>query len=108
MRMPFGKFRGVEIGDIPDDYLKWLQTLGALREPLHSAVQAEWDSRFGRAQRNPGAPPAEVRTMAEEIVSCGYRQLAKLYHPDTGGDTRAMQLANAGAEWLRRLTRGKS
>lgn len=50
MRMPFGKFKGVELGDLPDDYLAWLTTLHDLRDPLRSAVATEW----GDGPRPPG------------------------------------------------------
>ena len=108
MKMPFGRYRGVEIGDLPSDYLEWLHTLGTLHRPLHAAVEREWKARFGRAPRSPGVPPPEVCTMATEIVAVGYRKLAHIHHPDHGGDGRAMQMLNTAAEWLRRVTRGKS
>lgn len=40
----------------------------------------------------PGAPP--------EVVRAVYRTLARLHHPDAGGDTRAMQEINAAYEAL--------
>jgi molecular chaperone DnaJ len=36
-----------------------------------------------------------------ELVAAAYRTLAKLYHPDAGGDTAHMQRINAAAELLR-------
>ena len=50
--------------------------------------------------------PPDLRNMIDELVTTGYRAMARHYHPDKGGDTRAMQLLNAAAEWLRRRTRG--
>lgn len=38
----------------------------------------------------PGAPP--------EVIAAAYRAMAKIHHPDHGGDTRAMQLINAAYE----------
>lgn len=40
----------------------------------------------------PGAP--------QELVRSAYRTLAKLHHPDAGGDTRQMQRINAAFEQL--------
>lgn len=40
----------------------------------------------GYQQESSGAPPA--------LVDAVYRQLAKLYHPDVGGDLRTMQQIN--------------
>jgi acetone carboxylase gamma subunit len=37
-----------------------------------------------------------------ELVTAAYKTLAKLYHPDAGGDTAYMQRINAAAELLRR------
>lgn len=39
-RMPFGKFKGVPIGEIETSYLQWLHKTVELREPLRSAVSA--------------------------------------------------------------------
>ena len=41
----------------------------------------------------PSAPP--------ELVDAAYRCLARLHHPDRGGDTAVMQAINAAAEQLR-------
>jgi hypothetical protein len=103
--MTFGKFRGVEVADLPDDYLTWLHDQVELREPLLSAVHAEFAVRF-TALDNQKELPAAVRTMVEELVSAGYRKLALQHHPDhPGGDTRTMQLVNAAAHFLRRAAR---
>ena len=40
LRMPFGKFKGVPIGEIETSYLQWLHKTVDLREPLRSAVKA--------------------------------------------------------------------
>lgn len=98
--MPFGKFKGVLIADLPDDYVRWLFEQVELREPLRSAVAADHCRRFtphGTAKR----PPSEVVTMAEEIVSAGFRKLAQLHHPDHGGDHTTMILVNHAADLLR-------
>jgi hypothetical protein len=102
--MPFGRYRGVEVADLSDGYLSWLHGLDDLDELLCSAVEREWDARFRPALEASALDP-NVRTMAEELVAAGYRQLAKLHHPDRGGDTRAMQLRNDAATWLRRRVR---
>lgn len=45
--MPFGKFKGILLADLPDGYLEWLVGLGDLREPLSSAVADEYRDQFG-------------------------------------------------------------
>jgi hypothetical protein len=57
-----------------------LETLTGQSPP---AKQAEW---YKTLFLQPGAPPA--------LVDAVYRQLAKLYHPDVGGDLRTMQAIN--------------
>ena len=104
-RMRFGKFKGVLLSDLPDDYLRWLRTLDDLREPLRSAVQAEHDLRFADRNRQAGPLPLEARTMAEEIISAGYRKLAAAHHPDWGGEGKMMTAVNLASEWLRQRVR---
>lgn len=101
MNMPFGKYRGVEIADLPDDYLSWLLSLGDdLRQPLRWAIIAEWRSRQQPMGAVKALPPP-VKTMAEEMVKVGYRTLAHLHHPDHGGNSEAMVTVNLAAEVLR-------
>ena len=44
MKIPFGKFKGTFLCDLPDDYLAWLQTI-ELRDPLRAAIFAEAKER---------------------------------------------------------------
>jgi Putative quorum-sensing-regulated virulence factor len=105
-RMPFGKYRGRELGELPDDYVEWLSRLDNLREPLKSAIKTEWSTRIGAW---PGTlvrlPPAAV-PIADELVTAGYRALTRRHHPDAGGDHGTMVLINTVAEWLRGAVRG--
>jgi hypothetical protein len=104
MTMRFGKFKGWPIEDLPDDYLRWLRGLEDLREPLRSAVHAEWAARQGHSGLAPLA--VDVRPVAEELVTAGLRQLTQRHHPDCGGSTQVMQQVNQAAEWLRAAVRG--
>ena len=77
--MPFGKYKGWEIGDIPVEYLEWLIDNVELK----------------------GGLAAEVRDMLEMarpvdglVVSSIYRRLAMKWHPDKGGNTEAMAAIN--------------
>jgi Putative quorum-sensing-regulated virulence factor len=45
MRLPFGKFKGAHVADLPDGYLGWLHGLGDLREPLRTAIAREVHAR---------------------------------------------------------------
>lgn len=86
MKMPFGKYKGVLLADLPDDYLSWLATKLDLREPLRTQVRTEYHTRFSRRGSATTLPRPEVMTMAEELLSAGYRKLAQRHHPDHGGD----------------------
>jgi hypothetical protein len=92
--MPFGKFKGATLRNVPDDYLQWLRGL-ELREPLRTHVAREHARRRARAHRRaPEAPglrlsPA-LRETAAELISTGYRTLAKQLHPDSGGSHEQM------------------
>lgn len=87
--MPFGKFKGVPVSELPADYLGWLLSLGdLLREPLRSAVEGERERRTSQKPEPEGISELfeqEVRSMKQGIIDAGFRALAKRFHPDTGG-----------------------
>ncbi|HTI56905.1 MAG TPA: DUF3820 family protein [Verrucomicrobiae bacterium] len=95
--MPFGRFKGITLGEIPDAYLSWLFTID-LREPLRSAILAE---AAVRGLFVTGAPRTPLRPIAEEVIGAGLRALARRHHPDLGGDLATTQQVNAAASWLR-------
>ena len=45
MKMPFGKYRGLPLRDLPDDYIDWLHSLDDLHGRLRKAVESEWQYR---------------------------------------------------------------
>lgn len=106
--MPFGKFRGVCIEDLPDHYLSWLFESIDLREPLRTAV--EYEMRQRRMEAAPGlvgdftirVKPGEISVVCE-IVDRGVRAAALVHHPDRiGGDGAAMTQINIVAASLRK------
>ena len=46
MLMPFGKWIGLDVKELPDDYLKWLLCHGDLRKKLRTAVLKEHRARM--------------------------------------------------------------
>lgn len=104
--MPFGRYRGWPLDELPDDYLGWLFSLDDLREPLRSAVDHEWHSRVDAPSTALATLPAEAVPIADELVTAGYRALTRRHHPDAGGNHRTMVLVNTAATWLRDAVRG--
>jgi hypothetical protein len=109
VRMPFGKFVGVEVCDLPDNYLEWLLTI-ELKPYLRDAIEREWGSRSA-----PQTPPISRENrltisikvpltdvpLVREVLDRGYRAAARLRHPDRGGSDRDMQKLNGLVESLR-------
>src|ERR1700741_2977933 len=93
-RMPFGKFKGIPLCDLPDDYLEWLSQLDNLRQPLLSAVLDEIKNR--ELQEGDVALWLDESDIpiAREIIDRGRRAAASVHHPDRGGSTRTMQKFN--------------
>lgn len=57
LRMPFGKYRGQPIEQIPDEYLLWLGCLDDLRPPLLGHVLHEMARRLASGLRVTNEPP---------------------------------------------------
>jgi hypothetical protein len=105
-RMPFGKYKGRLLRELPDQYLEWLSALNDLRPPLRQRIVDEQRRRKFEGQwTTPPVAKSAVNpepTLTAKIVEKGYRTLAKQIHPDHGGDNRMMQRLNDAVEWLRR------
>lgn len=106
--MPFGKYRGEQLDELPLSYLAWLIDECELRDgDLRDALWQEW-----RRRTSPPAPSPRrscpVPKMAEELIGAGLRTLARRYHPDAGGTHDQMIAVSATADWLRAQVRGLS
>lgn len=107
-RMPFGRFKGARLVDLPDWYLCWLHNLTTLREPLRLQVAREYERRLhprgGARRRAPAHPPLlspELRATAAEVIAAGFRVLAHQRHPDhDGGGHAAMVVLIAARDAL--------
>jgi hypothetical protein len=108
--LPFGKYRGRCLDDVPASYLAWLFSEGDIRPDLRRAIRRELLNRLdgvpyemAEAWRH-GAPtlPSDPAVMAavRQIVSSGYRAAALTHHPDRGGDHHLMVAATAARDWL--------
>lgn len=77
IRMPFGKWKGRLLTELPADYLKWLGDLSGLREPLRGAVWIEirdrraagkWPAVARRAAAAPRPAPRPEREPARRVA----------------------------------------
>jgi alpha-mannosidase len=95
MRMPFGKHRGEELSDIPDDYLIWcLDSCESMSPTLRKAIEAHLKIEESKS------PVSSITT----IVPTWYRRLAMEFHPDKrGGSHIGMLAVNRAKELLLEL-----
>ena len=107
LRMPWGKHKGEELGEIPCGYLAWVLEESDIEEPYRSAVKDELIWRLSLEPTAPPpalAPPEEIADTVRTLIEAGYRALTLRHHPDRGGNTERMQHVNAAHSWCR--TRG--
>lgn len=88
MKMPFGKHRGTEIGEIPHDYLAWLLDNCDLSPTLERAIA------------NVLFPPEQSVVIPPGFdLNRWYRQLSLEFHPDRpNGTHEGMKAVNRGYE----------
>jgi hypothetical protein len=65
------QYPGVELGELPDDYLAWLRGRDNIRDPLRSALEREWTRRLNMAGDD--VVSEAVASVAETLISAGYR-----------------------------------
>ena len=113
-RMPFGKYRGRYLHEIPLSYLGWVfESVDDISPVLRAAIQDEIRERLGLRPPQPPPPPpppppssscrACLELRSRWLVT--YRKLVMLLHPDRGGSHDAMVLVNEVNEWFMRLGR---
>ena len=74
-----------------------VETVGATNPPPFDHGRPARDDPWATLHLLPSAPP--------ELVSAAHRCLAKLTHPDVGGDTALMQRINGAVESIREVSR---
>jgi uncharacterized protein (DUF3820 family) len=96
MLMPFGRYRGSCLNELPDGYLIWLAENVELREPLLSGVLMEFKERGLTMDQRPTTANPEP-----DKVKAAYRELSQRFHPDRiGGDGEAQRALNLFYEKL--------
>ena len=105
MTLPFGKFRGAALEDVPLSYLAWcIENVTNADPELMQAIRYEIATRLDvrptpRCTRSLPAP--EIADAANELIHAGYRALARRAHPDTGGTHDGMIAVQSARDWLR-------
>jgi hypothetical protein len=90
--MPFGKYKGCEVADLPKPYLEWLYQNVELRGRLEAEIaRALWGPSYH------DDTPAIIEPGKVKLI---YRELALKWHPDRGGSTQAMAALNEFYEML--------
>jgi hypothetical protein len=100
--MPWGKYRGRLLSEVPSGYLAWcLEECENVKPSLREAIRSELADRLGLGYGGEAVrPPAPDFGPGVEQL---YRQLVMRWHPDRGGSTEAMQAVNDFYDGLRAL-----
>jgi Putative quorum-sensing-regulated virulence factor len=98
--IPFGRYRGSRIDDLPDGYLLWVFGLPDLRQPVRGWVTEEVLRRRRKARGRDQTRNAQPPVLAKQLVEAGFRSLARIHHPDVGGTDEGMRAAIEARAWL--------
>jgi len=95
VRLNFGKYRGWELSEVPESYLRWVleechSATPSLRRAIHELLEGD---------------SLELR---EDVVRRWYREMCVKFHPDRGGDVEAMKAINYAYERLVELLRDQA
>lgn len=90
MKMAFGKYAGMELGEVPVDYLEWMV----------NKCKGDLKTYQDELERRTLLEVASQSTL-EKIVSAGFRELAKKAHPDAGGSPKDFLELKAAQEQLK-------
>lgn len=90
MLMPFGKYKGEYVENLPESYIVWLWENVQLREPLKSEIVRVLATGWEIEAPEPGM----------DKVKSVYRELSFKYHPDRGGNHLAQCAVNEFYERL--------
>lgn len=102
MRMPWGKHKGLEFGEIPDSYLLWVLDKADYATPsLKSAIRKHFGIEDPEPEE-PDTPSSNVASM-EMVVKAWWRRMTLKFHPDRGGSIVAFQTINEAHEHLKQL-----
>jgi hypothetical protein len=103
--MPFGKYRGRFLSDVPSDYLAWvLRECRAASPWLIAAVREELESRVHTYEHDRNGSDGDAADGLDEgKIRTWWRGLVRDFHPDRGGSVEAMQALNEAHERLKKV-----
>lgn len=102
MKILFGKYKGVELEEIPTEYLEWVVgNVERINPYVLAAIKDELDIRRPSLFKKSTKQAPELLTKTSLV----YKTLSKKYHPDVGGNTQAMQALNEFYENLKEILR---
>jgi hypothetical protein len=80
LAMPFGKYRGEPLSEIPADYLRWvLREVDALEPWLGEGIRAELQRREQRGRAS--SPPPRRQQAADQAPRIGWDAVLKRGSP---------------------------
>jgi hypothetical protein len=101
--MPFGKYKGRLLSELPDGYLLWLLDLPDLNPWLRRALESEL-ARRDDAPRSPGRQEGAIALAdLRSVVKTWFGELSRRWHPDRGGTHESGQAINQAHDRLREL-----
>lgn len=86
--MPFGRYRGQRLEDIPAGYLCWLLEECDLKPHVRAAVERAYRRACG-----PDEPETGRAIAIAPLVARWHRQLAMEFHPDKRGGSHVGMVA---------------
>ena len=99
LKMPFGKYRGFHVSEVPLSYLAWIFESLTGKPEIHEAARAEIRRRVSGYE---AVYELDTKPLSMERVKRVYRTLAMEFHPDrNGGNGEAMKGINAFYEAIR-------
>jgi len=107
MRMPWGKYRGQLISEVPSGYLAFVVEESNAHRDLKLTCKQVLAARFGGlTEPQPasqswqrGYRPPQERGVCRDKLKRWYRRASLLAHPDRGGSLELMKLINELTEY---------